>query len=187
MATFNFSLLDTSNSTYVIDLFLLSHKNQFSDMIFFFFLVTNHRQKFPKDLSLEEIFLCNGLPALPISVGAETQDLFLARLPMKQSAQEKKSGQFRWRKMKSDTVDWLQKYPQFSTPTSSHALFNVILQPLSSRVSFPRPWSWVGFVTWVGLKNMVEVLCTSSKPASGGLVCFHALSFETVPLSQIPG
>lgn len=64
--------------------------------------MTNHRQKFPKGLSLAEKFLCNRLPALFISVGAETQDLFLARLPMKQ---EEKSGQFRWKKMKRDTVD----------------------------------------------------------------------------------
>lgn len=45
---------------------------------------------------------------------------------------------------------------------------NKILQPPSFRASFSSPWSWAGFVTWVGLKNVVEMLCISSKPRPQG-------------------
>lgn len=88
---------------------------------------------------------------------------FLAGLPMKLSAQEQKYGQCRWRKMKGDVADWLQQWHKFSIPTSNHGHFNVILQLFSPRLYFPRPWGWV--MTCVGLKNMIELLRTNSKPS----------------------
>ena len=87
----------------------------------------------------------------------------LARLPLKLSTQEQKSGQIRQRKIKGDMVDWLQQWPQFSILTSGHAIFNVILQLLSPRVYFPSPWSC--FVTCVGLKNVVK--CYIPVPSQG--------------------
>lgn len=118
--------------------------------------MTNHRQKFQRP-SLSETHSHLTLSALFISVSAEVQGPFLARLPIKWSAPEQKSGP-------SGRERW-QGILEIDCDSDPNALSQTLAMPFSMwawRFYFPRPGSW--FVTGVGQKKVLEVLHTSSKP-----------------------